>query len=444
MPTALATPHKDIQDFILQYEWAKAISQKYNEPEWLIQRRLDALKLYNDSPLPDRVSHLWRYTEPELFVPKDQAIQTAALQACLEAPENPQGLVELEAHSAEAVYQGGQLIHFGMDESLKTKGLILTTLADAARQHPALVEPYLSRLIPESHGKFEALNAAVWQGGLFLYVPRNLVIEKPIHLFVVGDNGTPFLASRLLAVIGEASQLTLVEEYSGVRDAQIHANSVTEIFVSQAVNLRHVILQRWGEQVVSHYTQRALIERDASVLSVVAGLGGRTIKADLGSRLNGRGANVKLLGMSFVQHSQHFDQHTVHEHLAGGSFSDLDFKVVLKDKARSVYTGLIRIDQNAPGCEAYQENRNLLLSDKTRADTIPELEIMTDEVRCTHGATIGPVDEQQLFYLEARGIPRDEAVRMVVAGFVEPTLKEVSDDLRERIRLYITERVKEI
>jgi len=217
-----------------------------------------------------------------------------------------------------------------------------------------------------------------------------------------------------------------------------------EAAVGQAGHLRLVGVQRWGEKVVSHFSQRTRLGRDARLLAVWAGLGAGLSKADLGTRLDGRGAHAKLLGMSFGQGAQHFDQHTVHDHQASDTYSDLDFKIVLKDKARSAYTGLIRIEPNATNCEAYQENRNLLLSEGTRADTIPELEILNDEVRCSHGATIGPLDEDELFYLAARGIPRDEAVRMVVSGFVEPTLQEVPADLRERLRAYVTERVKEI
>jgi Fe-S cluster assembly protein SufD len=219
---------------------------------------------------------------------------------------------------------------------------------------------------------------------------------------------------------------------------------VVESVVGPNAHLRRIIVQRWGERVVSHFTHRTLLERDAQLLVVWAGLGSGVSKVDMTTAMLGRGANAKLLGVAFGQRQQHFDHHTVHDHRARDTYSDLDFKVVLKDRARSAYTGQIRIEQNAPNCEAYQENRNLLLSEGTRADTIPELEILTDEVRCSHGATIGPIDEEELFYLCARGIPRDEATRMVVGGFVEPTLGEVPEDLRERLRAYIMERVREI
>jgi len=203
-------------------------------------------------------------------------------------------------------------------------------------------------------------------------------------------------------------------------------------------------VQHWSEKVKWVFTQRSRLERDSQYMNLWAGLGSRITKADIGAILNGRGANSRMYGITFGHKKQHFDQHTVHWHAASQSFSDLDFKVVLKDKARSAYTGLIRIDESTVNCEAYQENRNLLVNDGPRADTIPELEILNDEVRCTHGATIGAIDPMQLFYLRARGIPQDEAVRLIVAGFVETTLARMPENIQERLHDFVADRLKDI
>ncbi len=420
---------------------AEQLAGAFQDPSWLTALRRSAWQIYRDAPLPDRATHLWRYTDPGQFLlPEGQILPSGPGEG--EAVREVRACFEGSRHSAEAISQNGQIIDLAMDPELQAQGVILTDLHEAARRYPERVEKWLGQIVGASHGKFEALNAALWQGGIFLEVPKGVVVKNPIHLAITSDGETPFLAPRLLAVIGEGAEVTLVDEYSSARWAELSANAVVELALGAGAHLRYVTIQRWGEKVKTHIAQRAYLERDAQLLSVWAGLGGSTVKADLGSILAGRGASVKLRGMSFAQHRQHFDQHTLHEHRGGDTFSDLDFKIVLRDRARSVYTGLIQIDQKARNCEAYQENRNLLLSDQARADTIPELEIMNDEVKCSHGATLGPVDEEMLYYLAARGIPRDEGIRIIVSGFVEPTIQGMPEDLQERIREYVMERVR--
>ena len=418
-----------------------AVAKQFDEPEWLVRRRRQAWATYHTLPMPDRVAHLWRYTDPKHFVLTTEDLVPAASGAPV---QEAQKFWEAEELSGVALWQAGKIAHLHLDPKLVAAGVLLLDLHHAAKEYQRLVEAQMGRAVKDDHGKFEALNTAIWQAGLFLHVPRHVKIDKPIHLIIAGDANTPFLAPRILVGLEEAAQATVVTEFVSPKDEEFAVNTVVEAEVGQAANLRLVGVQRWGERVTSHYTQRAVLARDAQLLMVWAGLGADLSKADLGTLLEGRGSSVKLLGMSFGQRGQHFDQHTVHDHHGSDTYSDLDFKIVLKDKARSAYTGLIRIEPHATNCEAYQENRNLLLSEGTRADTIPELEILNDEVRCTHGATIGPLDEDELFYLAARGIPRAEAIRMVVAGFVEPTLKAVPEDLQERLRSYIVDRVKEI
>lgn len=420
---------------------AGKLAEIFQEPSWLAALRQSAWQIYRDAPLPDRAAHLWRYTDPKLFLlPEGRILPSVAGEG--ETAREIRNCFEGSRHGAEAISQNGQIVDLGMDPELQAQGVILTDLHEAARRYPDRVERWLGQIVGASHGKFEALNAALWQGGIYLEIPQGVAIKNPIHLAITSDGEVPFLASRLLTVVGKGAEVTLVDEYSSARSAELSANVVVELAVGAGARLRYVTVQRWGEKVKTHIAQRAHLERDANLLSVWAGLGGSTVKADLGSILAGRGANVRLRGMSFAQHRQHFDQHTLHEHRHGDTFSDLDFKIVLRDRARSVYTGLIQIDQKARNCEAYQENRNLLLSEQARADTIPELEIMNDEVKCSHGATLGPVDEEMLYYLAARGIPREEGIRVIVSGFVEPTIQGMPEDLQERLREYVLERVR--
>ena len=417
------------------------IVSRFNEADWLAQNRRRAWEKFVESPRPNRVEHLWRYTDSAPFEVPVEVLQRAAAGALggIEAPELDQSHL-----AGSAVWANGSVSQYHLDPPLAAAGVKLLDLHTAASRYQNLVEPHLGSAVAADFGRYEALNLATWRAGMFIHVPRGVAVQKPMHVVMAASDENPYFCGRILVVLEEAAQLTLVAEFTSPRGVEIKTNAVIESVVGAGSHFRLVTVQSWGDRAISYLTQRANLGRDAQFLSVFAGLGAGLSKADLGACLVGRGANAKLLGVSFGQREQHFDHHTVHDHQANDTYSDLDFKVVLKDKARSVYTGLIRIEPHATNCEAYQENRNLLLSDGTRADTIPELEILNDEVRCTHGATIGPLDEQQIFYLTARGIHRDEAIRMVVNGFVEPTLKEVPEDLRERLSRYIAQRVEEI
>lgn len=417
------------------------IVSRFNEASWLAESRRRAWDRFVATPAPSRVKHLWRYTDPGVFEVPVEVLQRAAAGALGET-DTPELLTQNLAGSA--VWANGRISGYHLESPLKSAGVKIVDLHDAATQYQSLVQEHLGSAVPAEFGRYEALNLATWRGGFLIHVPRGVLVQKPVHVVLAAGDENPFFSGRILVVLEEATQLTLEVELTSPSGANVSTNTVVESIVGAGSNFRLITVQRWSEHATSFLTQRAQVGNDAQFLSVFACLGGGTSKADLGVNLVGRGANTKLLGVSFGQRNQHFDHHTVHDHKASNTFSDLDFKVVLKDQARSAYTGLIRIEHDAKNCEAYQENRNLLLSDGTRADTIPELEILNDEVRCTHGATIGPLDEQQIFYLTARGMRRDDAIRMVVNGFVEPTLREVPDDLRERLAGYIAQRVEEI
>lgn len=423
---------------------SRAVSGELREPAWLLKDREEALERYAARPLPDRVSHLWRYTAPEEFLPAASSCDGnggSAPAGALPAQEigdwPPEIRAPLESGdiAGAAVVSGGSLRKVAIDPELRRAGVIIDDLHAMARERPDLVQGRLGSLVGSDFGKFEALNAALWRGGILIYVPRGVVVAKPFHILNITGGGIE--ARRNLIVAGEASDLTVIDEYTGGGAGKCQLFTVLEDFAGPASRLRHVVVQRLGGTVALHMTQRARASRDGKVLSVWASLGGAISKADLGTLLDGPGAEVELLGFLFAQGRQHFDHHTVHDHRSGSTQSNLDFKVVLKDRSRSAYTGLIRIAPGAPKSEAYQENRNLLLNEGARAETIPELEILTDEVLCTHGATVGSLDPEHLFYLQSRGIPPSEAKRMIVGGFVEPTLNRLPGDLRERLRRHV-------
>ncbi len=413
----------------------RAIAQGADEPEWLAQWRHDAWDTYSAAPLPDRVAHLWRYSEPEKFLP--DRITPLITNGAAATDTVPEGLSGDPA--AVVMVENAVLKSCWIDPQWRDAGVVLTDLGTAAREHEDLVRAHLGTAAGADSGKFEALNAALFAGGLFLYVPRNVKVDKPIHLFQHATADLAGLFTRLLVVIDEGAEATLFDEYSnGGEHPRVLANSVVEGTLLPNSRLSYFNVQRWGAKTRSHARQRFLLRRDASVTTVNIGLGGQYSKANLGNVQQGGNAQAEMIGVIFGSNRQHFDNHTEHIHEVGNSFSDMDFKVVLEDQARSVYTGLIRIDLDAPNSEAYQENRNLMLDPTCRAESIPELEILNEEVRCTHGATVGPIDEEQVYYLRTRGLTESEAERLIVEGFFGPAMDRIEDDeLRDRLWGYI-------
>jgi len=417
-------------------------------PIWLRDKRRESRTAFNATPLPRRGLHLWRYTDPGkfMFVPSSDAVGTNG---------NFQKVMELEqrhvaeGHLAGLVHDnaGREVITHGLNEE-RSRGVVVSSLSDAVENNFDLVEKYLYQLINNDTGKFEALNGALWNDGIFIYVPDGQTVAKPLHLLRSAGGPGSAQYPRLLVIVGRNAELTLIDEYGGgstdEKAGNSYTNSAVEIFGLADSRVRYVTVQRQGPASHNYLTYRARIEQGARMLTIPLAFGSALSKHNFGVILNGPGADSHMYGMLFGSGHQHFDNHTLHHHASGRTYSNIDFKVVLRDKALSAYTGLIRIDRHAQTCEAYQENRNLLLTRGCRAETIPELEILNEDVSCSHGATIGPIDPIMTFYLNSRGIPDDEAVRMIVSGFVASTLREVPDDLRERVHDFVVTRLEGI
>jgi len=428
----------------------KAFARRFEEPPSSTEGRLKALQAYLDAPLPERVAHLWRYTDPQAFLPSDEAITRPPGGSPAPFPETLERLLAQGEVSAAVLVDGSGRAPVKLRPELAAKGVQVLDLHVALREKAEWVLARLgsvvgSKVASDGAGKFEALNFALWSAGALIYVPRNVLVERPIHVWLEAPDvqREAFFATRLLVVAEERSEVTVIDESEG-GSGGLRLNSVVEVIAAQGAQVRHVAVQRLEKTVMYHVAQRVKLGRDANLLTAIASLGSAVTKSDFGSYLEGPGSSVELVGFLFGEGKQHFDHHTVHDHRSDHTYSNLDFKVVLKDRSRSAYTGLIRIEPHAPDSEAYQENRNLLLNDGTRAESIPELEILTDEVKCTHGATVGTLDQLHIFYLMSRGIPRAEAIRLIVGGFVEPTLSRLPADLSHRLRTHVEERLESL
>jgi Fe-S cluster assembly protein SufD len=374
------------------------MTQTVSEPAWLTGQRASARERYRALPVPTNREEAWRYTNLRGFDPDAFELQPATLT--LSEVELPDGVV------------------FG-------------NLARLAAERPELVERHYGSVV-SAQEKFAAGNAAAWTDGVLLVVPAGVELSVPLRASVELPAEGAAIHHRTLVVLEAGARATFAEDYSSTVAGYV--NTVVELVVGDGARLEYVTTQRHHPQTRQFGTHRATIGRDGEVDWVVLGLGGSRAKSRIESYLAAPGANAKVTGAYYLTGSEHADYDTTQEHAAPNTTSDLFFKGVLDDHSRAVWRGVIRVDKGAQKTDAYQENRNLLLSHDARADSIPGLEIEANDVRCTHGATIGQIDKLQLFYLMSRGLSRFEAERMIVRGFFQPILDRIdSDEVRESL-----------
>jgi Fe-S cluster assembly protein SufD len=259
-----------------------------------------------------------------------------------------------------------------------------------------------------------------------VHVPKGVVLDKPLYVRVANSVPGGSLFWRLLVVAEESSRFTLIEEYaSAAPDLEGYSNAAVELFVEQNAKLEYVSVQNLSRETYHFASHHARVQRDAELDWVAGGFGSKKGKIRIQNDLNGPGATSRVTGAYFADGDQHLDYDTFQEHIAPSTESDFAFKGALRESSRAVWRGMIRVEPDAQKTNAYQENRNLLLSNEAHADSIPGLEILANDVRCTHGATLGRVNREEVFYLMARGLSRAEAERVIVRGFFQDVLDRI-------------------
>jgi Fe-S cluster assembly protein SufD len=425
-------------------EAIQALSERQGEPAWMRQFRLDAWKIYESLPMPTRQDEEWRRTDL-------RALKLDDITPFAEDAHGAKSLLPASEHGESFAgvlgLREGERVELSLRDDLRGQGVIFTDLRSAVRDHSDLVQKhFMTRCVPPSDSKFAALHAAFWQNGVFLYVPKGVVVAEPFRVIVSAALHGAAGLSHTLVVLDEGAQATLVEDaVSDATPEQGFSSRVVELILNRASVLHYVGTQRLGRAVYDFHTERVLLGRDTNATVQTIELGSRLSKGRVEAKLLGDGASVKLLGLYIADGKQHLDRYTLQDHRAASGTSDLLFKGVVTDQARSVFSGLIRVTPEGVKTAAYQQNRNLLLSRAARADSIPNLEIGANDILgCTHGATVGKVDEEQLFYLMCRGLSRVEATRLIVEGFVDPLVAEVPvAGLRDALRREISARVGE-
>ena len=422
----------------------RAISASRNEPDWVLQKRLDAFALYEQLPMPSRADEEWRHTDLRMLKLNRFGIETG-VTATAPSLESIVGGAEHQMQFGEADQRAGISVvsdHGTVWHEVRElpAGVIFSDLSTAIVEHPDLVQKYfMTEAVPASAGKFEALHAALWQTGTFLYVPEGVSVELPFRSFELQHGVGTSLFTHSLVVVDKNAEAFFVDAFqSDTADEASFTSAVVELILNDFAKLRYVQVQDWGRHVWNFMTERAILHDDAELKSLEVTLGSRFTKNSIGSHLRGENSLAEMLGIYFGDQKQFFDHHTWQMHESPYATSDLEFKGALKEGARSVYSGLIKVEEGAQKTDAYQQNRNLVLDSTSRADSMPNLEISANDVRCTHGATVSQVEEEHLFYCQARGIPRAEAQKLVVEGFFRPVIdripvEEIQDFLQSAI-----------
>ena len=400
----------------------EGIIERYNEPAWLADERRAALRSFEATPFPTNRDENWRYTDLKRFALDGLELVSAP------ADKSVSKRIKTRITDSDAegvlVYKGGEVVY--RDSKIGETGVIFTDLRTALAEHEALVKKHLYSVVNATQSKYTALNAALWQNGTFLFVPKNTEVELPLGAFYSADAGG-LSAPRTLVVLEANAKATFIDEYSSEEFGErLFSTGSVEIILGDGANLRYVSLQNWSRTVAQINRIKARLDRSSRLESLTVSLGADAARAEVECELAGPGAESEMLGLYFADKKQHYNQYTLQHHAADHAHSDLLFKGALRDGSRAVYSGMIQVDEGAQKTDAYQTNRNLLLDSESDAVSIPQLEIGANDVRCSHGSTTSPVPEDQRFYLTSRGLAPEVAEHVLVTGFLHEVTNRVT------------------
>jgi Fe-S cluster assembly protein SufD len=391
--------------------------------------RAELLERYQALPLPTTTDEHWRFTDlrgfdPDAFVKNGHAPVPGT-------GTGPAGsMLEIDVAGLATATEGG------VEVERTPEGVVFEPLPEGHELVGTLVG---------ADEKFAAHNAAEWKHGLLVRVPRGVEVPQPLYVRVTGTEEGGGLFWRVVVVAEEGSRVSFIEEHTSA-DPELggYSNAVSELFVEDGAKLEYVSIQNLSRDTWNFASHRARVGRDAELDWVAGGFGSKKGKIWIRNDLAGPGATSRVTGAYFADGSQHLDYDTLQEHIAPNTTSDFAFKGALRDKARAVWRGMIRVEQDAQKTNAYQENRNLLLSPDAHADSIPGLEIEANDVRCTHGATVSQVNRDELFYCMARGLSRGEAERLIVRGFYQEIFDRIElEPVRTALQAALEARIPE-
>ncbi len=398
-------------------------------PDWIRELRSRGLEAYERLSMPDATDEVWRYVDldfdvAELTLPDDPG---------RELPEDAAVDDALADAAGRATIVNGYTISAEHDAPA---GVVFTSIAQAASDHEDLLRGALNQGIPADVDKLAAAHRAFQRDGVFLYVPKGTALDRPLHVDV---QATATLSlPHVTVVVEDAAEAALVLTLRSPDGAEAVVLPQVEVSVRDSSHFKLTTLQQWGDATRAVAHQRLVAGRDSTVTFGEVGLGGRLARLHLIVDLLGRGSRGEIVGAYFGDRSQVLDYRYFMNHAAPNTNSDMFLKGAVEDEAVSIFTGLIRIEEEAQKTNAYQTNRNLVLSEGAMANSVPNLEILANDVRCGHGSTMGPLDEEQRYYLMSRGLDRIRSDRLQVRGFFEEAIRRLP---AARVAAVVRERV---
>ena len=395
---------------------------------WLDDRRRQALEVYEAAELPRwRRSGFWTTSVDKLDL---AALEARRYEPVTELPGTVAEALGDDELGALVVQRGASTVHAFIDPELAAQGVIVTSLELAVEEYPELVHEWYMRRLSHAEGKFQAANAALWTGGVFIHVPKGLKVERPIQsVYMIDEPGT-VQYGRTLAVVGETAECSIREYFLGApfQGQALHAGGF-ELFARPGANVKLAHFQDWGPgDVYDISTRRVEIARDAHVGWVPVHLGGHLTKQTLEIITAEAGSDMRHTGLYFTERDEHLDLFTRDRHEQGHTTGDTVWKGALTGRSRASYEGLIEIIPGAQETHTYLQTHQMLLSQTAKGDAIPSLIVQTDNVSASHGGTVGELDEDQIFYMNTRGLPRSEAVRILIEGYFEEVVQRLEDE----------------
>jgi Fe-S cluster assembly protein SufD len=407
--------------------------------------RRQAFEEFEAMPLPSQETEEWRYTDLEDFSFDLRSFAEGGRAENLDqVPEEILAAAgEVGERAGLQIQRNSEVMITHLDPALAEAGVWFGDLDLAIAERPELVEPYLHALVPTDRSKFTALHGAFRSAGTLIHVPAGVEIELPLQAMTWIDAEDTAVFPRTLLVVGENAEVTFIDRYGSPAMQRALSDAIVEIYAGPNSRVRYVGLQEFGEGVTHLSVQRARVAKDASLRTLGVAFGGALARAEVEALLAEDGASSEMLGVYFGDAEQHIDHRSIQDHVGSRTSSDLLYKGAMRDASNAIYTGTVIIEKGAHHCDAYQTNRNILLSEHARAHSVPNLEILTnDPTRCGHAASVGPVSDDELFYLMSRGIPEKEAERLIVFGFFAEVLDRVDiAEIREGLERAIEDEI---
>ena len=419
---------------ILTQKQIESFSKKRNEPHFILDKRLNSFSSFEKINGTDFPVYFNDINFNKLNIENE----------IIDSNEIHFHLTNENLQLSSLTLLNGKFFEQTSSDEFKNSKIILCDTNTAIKNFPNLIEKYFSKNIPINEDKLVALNSSMFDGGNFLYVPKNTNLVLPLQTLNQFNNSNSLLNPRNLIIVEEQSSLTFVEYlFSSENVINTFINSTTELFVGESSKLNYLSLQELNLHTNYKNFKRAILKKDSAISWVEVSFGGKNSFQHIETYLEGTRSDAEIIGIYFTENSQQMGFKTLQKHISPHTSSNLLFKGILKDNSKTFYEGLIKVHKGAQKTNAYQKNQNILLSENANADSLPELEIEADDVKCTHGATVGPINQEDLFYLQTRGLNKHDAIHLLTIGFLKEAIDKISvQSVKDEVLNFIEKRLE--